>query len=339
MRPATVLLSLALLFAALPAAAQDRGRAFDHDRTGFELRGAHRGAPCASCHQGGVFEGTPTRCEACHDGVTATGVPPAHIRTTRRCDACHRPEGWSPVLRMDHLEVLGGCGGCHNGIVAEGKHAGHMQSGNDCASCHDTGRWTHAVFDHGGITGGCSACHNGAQATGKPANHVMTASECNGCHSTLAWLPASFDHANVTGACSGCHNGTNATGKAPSHFVTSEDCATCHTTTAWTPSSFTHRSPSYPGDHRAALACTACHTGNAQAVPWRFPAYQPDCAGCHADDFKPDSHKKTEVPATVLYTVGELRNCSGSCHRYTDNTFTTILESRSGQHRVSDGAF
>lgn len=335
MRLATLLLLL------VPALATAAGPppAFDHGRTGFELRGAHRAAPCAGCHQAGIFEGTPTRCDGCHDGVTATGLTPAHVRTTRRCDACHRPEGWTPVLRMDHLEVLGNCAGCHNNVVAPGKHAAHMASSNDCGGCHDTRDFGRAVFDHAGITAACSSCHNGSGATGKPAGHVATTSECNSCHSTLAWRPASFDHANVTGACSSCHNGTNATGKGAGHFSTTEDCATCHTSSAWTPIRFTHSSPNYPGTHQQALACTACHTSNAQTVPWPFPAYQPACAGCHAGDFRQDAHKKTEQPSTVFYTVGELRNCSGSCHLYTDNTFTTIRESRSGEHRVSDGSF
>jgi hypothetical protein len=41
----------------------------------------------------------------------------------------------------------------------------------------------------------------------------------------------------------------------------------------------------------------------------------------------------------ILYTVGELRNCAGSCHIYTDNTFTTIEKTRNGKHRASDGGF
>jgi hypothetical protein len=39
----------------------------------------------------------------------------------------------------------------------------------------------------------------------------------------------------------------------------------------------------------------------------------------------------------VRYTVGELRDCTGSCHVYTDATLTTIRERRSGEHRVSAG--
>jgi hypothetical protein len=70
-------------------------------------------------------------------------------------------------------------------------------------------------------------------------------------------------------------------------------------------------------------------------VTWRSPAYQPDCAGCHAQDFEPGPHRKVENG--TRYTVGELRDCTGSCHVYTDATLTTIRDRRTGEHRVSGG--
>jgi hypothetical protein len=63
------------------------------------------------------------------------------------------------------------------------------------------------------------------------------------------------------------------------------------------------------------------------------PAYKPDCAGCHSNQYKSDPHTKY---GNVKYTVGELRNCSGACHVYTSSTLTTISKSRPGpQHRVT----
>ena len=55
-----------VLFLAVPADADPPG--FDHFRTRFPLVGAHERITCQSCHQGGLFEGTPTRCVLCHDG-------------------------------------------------------------------------------------------------------------------------------------------------------------------------------------------------------------------------------------------------------------------------------
>jgi len=82
----------------------------------------------------------------------------------------------------------------------------------------------------------------------------------------------------------------------------------------------------------------ACHGGNSETVTWKFPTYKPDCAACHADDYKSGPHKKVDTPK-ILYTVSELRDCSGACHQYTDSSLTTIKKIRNGEHRVNDGDF
>jgi hypothetical protein len=108
---------------------------------------------------------------------------------------------------------------------------------------------------------------------------------------------------------------------------------------AWTPIRFTHTSAAYPGDHRASVTCLNCHTTNSQTATWTSATYKPDCAGCHANRFKPGPHKKYETPTTVTYTVSELRDCSGACHVYTDSSLTTIKTNRNSHHRPSDGGW
>jgi hypothetical protein len=62
------------------------------------------------------------------------------------------------------------------------------------------------------------------------------------------------------------------------------------------------------------------------------------CGGCHAALFKPDAHPKTS--AGLKYTAGELYDCTGSCHLYSDATLGTLVKSVRGKyHRVSDSAF
>lgn len=219
---------------------------------------------------------------------------------------------------MDHSTVPAGtCFTCHNGVNATGKTANHLPSGNTCDDCHSTNGWTPALFDHSGVApGSCTTCHNGSTAAGKPSNHVATSASCDTCHSTLAWIPATFDHSQVSGSCSSCHNGTTATGKPATHFVTTLECHSCHNTNSWTTTSFTHSSANYPGNHSGRPLCSACHTSNAQTIPWPFPAYAPDCAACHAGDFKPGPHQNA--------SVSTLRNCAGTCHKSTP------------EHRVSD---
>ncbi len=91
--------------------------------------------------------------------------------------------------------------------------------------------------------------------------------------------------------------------------------------------------------HSGGVTCRSCHTGNAEVIAWPNVAYKPDCAGCHASRFRPNVHIKTRSPTTILYTVLELRNCAGSCHEYTDNTFTSVRTSRNAEHQPTGGGF
>jgi hypothetical protein len=237
---------------------------------------------------------------------------------------------------IDHTNVTGTCFSCHNGSTAPGKTATHITSTNGCDDCHITNNWTTVRMDHTAITGSCTSCHNGVTATGKPGTHIQTSSPCDLCHSTLAWTPASFDHSSAAGVCSSCHNGTTATGTPGGHFATTQQCDNCHRTSGWATISFSHNSSTYPGAHRSSVTCVDCHSGNSQIVPWPAAAYKPDCAGCHANDYRAGEHRK--VSGGANYTVSELRNCAGACHTYTDSSLTTISRSRNSEHRTN-GSF
>ncbi|MGN6106174.1 MAG: cytochrome c3 family protein, partial [Kofleriaceae bacterium] len=151
---------------------------FDHDRTGFPLRGAHVQRTCASCPTGAA-KPLP-RCESCHrdphqgrnDGGCAechtttawadTGALERHRRTrmpltgahaTLDCVACHRRQGertWSDVPRD--------CIGCHQKDyhradvhpVHDGR-AGGAPLPRDCGQCHRTTAWSPAVIVSGAL--------------------------------------------------------------------------------------------------------------------------------------------------------------------------------------------
>jgi len=227
---------------------------------------------------------------------------------------------WRPAARIspdrpanfDHAGITTNCFSCHNGTTATGKHPTHIPTGNACELCHSNQRWVPATFDHTGISNNCFSCHNGTTATGKHPNHIPTNNECELCHTSNGWTPATFDHVNVTpGTCSSCHNGVISTGMSIGHFSTTLSCDRCHNTNRWTPADFDHAGTAYPGDHSVNLSCTNCHGGNSQAVTWIAPQYQPDCAGCHFNDYRPgvDRHNG----------INNDRNCQGAgCHNVRD---------------------
>ncbi|MCB1435490.1 MAG: cytochrome C, partial [Alphaproteobacteria bacterium] len=125
-------------------------RNFDHDLTGFELKGAHGSVACETCHFGAVFKGVPTVCEKCHDGGLAKGKPEDHPPTSNSCGNCHTVTKWS-VAHVDHGEIKASCFSCHNGVGAEGKGTTHIPSRDECADCHETTSWTIAHFRHDGV--------------------------------------------------------------------------------------------------------------------------------------------------------------------------------------------
>jgi hypothetical protein len=126
------------------------------------------------------------------------------------------------------------------------------------------------------------------------------------------------------------------TAKPGNHFVTSVQCDECHNTNRFTPIDFRHSSPNYPGDHRSSVGCLDCHKSNNQIPTYTSAGFKPDCAGCHANDYKTGPHKKSENPDRK-YTVSELRDCAGSCHVFNNNG--SIKKTRNGEHRPSDGGF
>jgi len=283
---------------------------------------------CEFCHQASSWESVSKvdhfavngSCQSCHNQTVAAGKSPSHIQSSEQCDDCHRSGTWLNAV-FDHSDVSQPCSSCHNGVIAKGKSPLHIQSGPVCDDCHNTVSWESVTkFDHSSILGNCQSCHNGVTATGKNPQHIQSSNQCEDCHTTNGWAGASFDHNNITGSCTSCHNGVIATGKNPSHFITIQECDSCHNKVNWTNISFTHSSPGYPGDHRKNLDCTDCHLNNSETNTWLFPAYQPDCASCHADDYKAKEHEKKNGG---FYTVTELKDCAGSCHK-------------SSEHRVSD---
>ncbi|WP_338353579.1 cytochrome c3 family protein, partial [Thalassolituus oleivorans] len=134
---------------------------------------------------------------------------------------------------------------------------------------------------------------------------------CDTCHTTNGWTPANFSHDGVApGTCATCHNGSISTGKPSDHPVTSASCDDCHTTNAWTPANFVHSSVNYV-DHGRTISCSSCHQSKPESATnaWSNSTYAPDCAGCHANDYRASKHRNA--------SVSSLRDCAGTCHKST----------------------
>jgi hypothetical protein len=242
--------------------------------------------------------------------------------------------------KPNHAGLVSGCATCHNGVAATGKRPNHIATTAPCESCHKSAvTFAGARMNHAGLVANCVRCHSGTIATGKPKKHIATNTPCETCHkSTVSFAGARVDHANLTGTCVSCHNGATADGRPPKHVLTTLPCDSCHRTMFWTPATYRHVSPAYV-NHGPGVSCGSCHLPNGQAVAWKFPAFRPNCAGCHVDKYRPTPHVKFERPVKVYYTVAELRDCTGSCHTYADNTQRTIVARNFSRHRAFGGGW
>jgi hypothetical protein len=260
---------------------------FDHDKTKFALRDAHRDVTCAACHAGNRYAGTPTSCASCHspDDVHRGGRGPD-------CASCHTTVAWK-TSKFDHAKEA------HFPLT--GAHAEVP-----CQGCHTTPNMKDPVPKD------CAGCHRKDDA-----HATRFGDACETCHGTSAWKPTTFDHARdgkfeLTGShaklsCDACHTAVVAKQKLGTDCVACHrttdahagrlgtDCAACHGVDGWRKDViFDHDLTHYPlvGLH-VAVPCHACHTS---------PAYKgvaTDCNGCHQRD---DRHK------------GALGNDCEACH-------------------------
>lgn len=288
-------------------------KSFDHlAQTGYELSPVHRLADCADCHIHNIFEGTPRACRGCHGSQGIRGASrkgARHIRSTDNCELCHMDfiaNSWSPIRRVDHLEVRGSCFSCHNGVVATPKNARHIPSSNRCEDCHRTRSWDFSPFNHNVLpasgAGTCYSCHNSVFATGKIARHIPSGKQCDDCHIVNNFLVSRFNH-NVlagggSGQCGQCHGpgrfAKNTKPPSSSHIRNSgiesgNACDACHIGVAtFTLQRIDHSQLANDGVTSVvgnpSARCNFCHQQDKPPpIPGghRFPSN--DCAksGCH----------------------------------------------------------
>jgi hypothetical protein len=284
---------------------------FNHDQTGYPLRGMHANVPCTKCHLSLTFKNVSTRCADCHADI--------HRRQFgANCESCHSVKGWQASLQQirDH----------QNRFPLVGAHA--LLQCDDCHKNAAAGQFT-------GLTTACYSCHQADFKT-PVLNHAAAGfpTTCESCHTMDSWFNAKFDHLKYTGyaltgahatlpctachannvfantpaTCYGCHQpdfaGTTNPNHAAAGFPT--DCSLCHSTSAWLPSTFNHTSVFPLTGAHATLACAQCHTNN------NYSTLPTTCYGCHQTDWNGTtnpSHSAAGFPTTC-----------DTCHTTTDWT-------------------
>ena len=249
---------------------------YDHDKTAFPLRDKHTEAPCAACHFGNRYKGTPKECVSCHEPDDVH-----HGERGTKCAECHVTKGWK-TSKFDHFK--------ETGFPLEGVHDRIA-----CNDCHRTGN----LKDK--LPRDCFGCH---QAQDSHAGRL--GKDCGICHGSEKWKPSSFDHTRdttwpLTGrhekvGCHTCHTANVMTQKLPTECVSchrpndvhagslGKECDQCHTTQGWRSSvSFDHDLTKFPlvGLH-VTVPCEQCH------LTRQYREVGHECIDCHKKD---DVHK------------------------------------------------
>lgn len=307
----------------------DGEAAFDHERAGFTLAGAHAELECRACHRASLIVARRELAAAGKDGARSylglgrdcldCHADPHAATLGTDCLSCHGQEAWRPVsgfrhdgtrypLRGRHAEVA--CVGCHPREEGAGTEARFVFSGlpfEDCASCH---RDPHAAR----FPGRCASCHDErswSRVDGAAFDHDLTryplrgrhaAVDCARCHA--AGEPRRpLAHAR----CTDCHEDVHARQLRVS--AGRRDCEDCHDLGGFSPARYTlarhdeepNRFP-LRGAHRA-VPCRDCHAASAANPAGRFRFEDRDCEACHADPH-----------GRALAFGGEARRCV-NCHR------------------------
>ena len=277
--------------------------AFDHQKAGWPLKGAHSKVRCDGCHQRSLiadgairrmlekergrttFLGASTRCDSCHFDEHRGAL-------ARECQRCHTETAWKPVPAFNHQTTDYPLRGKHREVA--------------CAKCHPTE--TDDNFAPNAIPrprassfmqmkpiehDTCENCHE------DPHKGTLGPS-CANCHSEAGWkiINASKGqdttfHDNTKFPLRGAHIGVA--------------CKTCHGPFPGQPARF----KGLPSG-----ACSDCHEdahlGQLRAKP---PAKVAACEGCHTvNTFFPakyelEQHQSTRFPLDGAHSAVACRGC------------------------------
>ena len=153
---------------------------FNHDLTGFPLRGGHLRAACTQCHTG--EKAVERSCASCH--ADAHGG-----RLGKACDSCHTVSSFQRTdafalhsrtrLPLTGMHVLVDCNDCHRRMSSDNFRTVPSQ----CFACHEGDYRDSRVHPvHDGHTGQPPFPRN-----------------CAECHTTAAFAPAVVDPARFAG--------------------------------------------------------------------------------------------------------------------------------------------
>lgn len=308
---------------------------FNHQLSGYELRGKHSKISCSACHKsefvktkisqktsGKSFLGMDTKCLSCHADF--------HQKTLSvECASCHGFDAFKPAPGFIHQNtkypLIGkhadvGCIKCHPKEMKDGKDFQRF-SGIAFANCTDC----HKDVHDNKFGPDCRKCHSEVSfhqiqekssfdhsKTGYPLLGKHQSVDCKKCHPGSFTAPIKFDR------CDRCHADYHK-----GQFVKNQihpDCKECHQEKSFAETSFSterHNQSSFKLDGaHAATPCIACHRKDAE---WKFGEMANACISCHQNIHQNHISEKY-LP----------ENRCESCHQITNWTKITFDHQKTG---------
>jgi hypothetical protein len=220
---------------------------FNHDPTGFPLRGAHQTVVCGGCHPNGFEVPVADTCAGCHRDRHGGEFGAS-------CEGCHDDKSWRPLFQADAHR--------RTNFPLTGKH-GLIP----CQQCH--GNMRDKSFGRAAVR--CIACHQGDLDRTKVTSIDHAAAgfspECQTCHGTSRFWPARLDqHAACFRIASGAHHGIRCLGCHTSLPAGASFTGTCATGTFTCSSCHAHSCPRSDTQHTNVMGyscsdpkCYECH--------------------------------------------------------------------------------
>ncbi|MCB0746796.1 MAG: cytochrome C [Ignavibacteriae bacterium] len=291
---------------------------FDHDKSGFELKGSHKKLECNKCHKAEfitiekfkkkekTFIGLTPQCKTCHEDV--------HQGTLDdNCATCHNEEKFKPAINFKHDNTQFKLTGTHLKVDCEKCHVKENRNNktfqkfadvkfNSCNSCHKD-------FHQGKFGNECETCHNtnsfnevnvlngfDHSKTNFPLLGKHNRVKCENCHKESLTSKPKF------AKCYDCHEDFHKGEFIKNNIQT--DCKECHNEKGFSPSQFTiemHNKTSFELiNSHAAIPCISCHL---KEESWKFRISGEKCISCHSNIHE------SEIGADFFYE----NNCQ-FCH-------------------------
>lgn len=301
-------------------------KTFNHNKTGFELKGVHAKQECKACHKPAfikdprlkknpsTFMGLNQQCLTCHADYHQGRMSP-------NCSNCHSFESFKNVTRFNHNTTRFPLVGQHKNVTCEKCHKTQLIAGKpvqqfrglafgNCTACHkdphdnrfgQNCKQCHTEESFHTIKGGIKTFDHDKTDFPLIGKHRLVA--CKSCHKTNLTDPVKHDR------CSSCH--TDYHNKEFSKNGISPDCNQCHDNNGFSPSNFTiekHKLTKFPleGAHQA-TACNACHLKQSK---WTFRNIGNKCVDCHKNEHKGfiDEKFMANENCTSCHTVTNWKN-------------------------------